>query len=195
MYKVGITGGIGSGKTTICKLFESLNVPIYDTDSRAKNLSNINPEIRKQVIDIFGEEAYSGEVMNRRYVSSIVFSDKTKINTLTSIIHPYVSEDFSQWLSEHQDAPYILQESAIMFETNSDKRLDKIITVYVPLLLRVQRVRLRDPQRTEEEIMWIINQQISDEEKIKMSDYVIYNDNTKDLMTQVKELDKIFKNY
>jgi dephospho-CoA kinase len=192
MYKVGITGGIGSGKSTTCKHFESLDVPIYDTDTRAKFVTNNNPEIRKQIIDIFGEESYVDNQMNRRYISSIVFNDKTKINSLNSIIHPYVAEDFNNWIAEHQNHTYILKETAIMFETNSHKELDKVITVYAPLDIRIQRIKLRDPQRTEEEIMWIINQQMSEEKKIKLSDYVIYNDG-RDLMSQVIELDNLFR--
>lgn len=193
MLKIGITGGIGSGKSTACKIFQSLDIPIYDTDSRAKIVTNSNIEIRKEIIENFGEEAYSDNIMNRRFVGDIVFTDLKKMEILNSIIHPRVAQDFKEWVDE-QSSPYILKEAAIMFEANAHKDLDKIITVTAPLNLRLERIRLRDPQRNDEEIMNIIKNQMSEEEKIKLSDYVISNETKEELYIQVLNLDKLFRN-
>ncbi len=194
MLKIGITGGIGSGKSTVCNLFKSLGIVVYDSDIRARIITDINLDIRKGIIDLFGEESYVDNKLNRKFISPIVFNDKEKLEKLNSIVHPQVKEDFLSWIEQHKEYPYIIKESAIMFETDAYKNMDKNITVSAPIDIRINRIISRDPQRTDKEIKNIIAKQLSDVERIKKSDYVIYNDNTKELLPQIIELDKLFRN-
>lgn len=186
MLKVGITGGIGSGKTTVCKIFEVLGIPVYYADEGAKRLLHTD-KIKKAVKEVFGEEAYVDEQLNRAYIASRVFNDKPLLEKLNSIVHPAVAEDVMQWAMQHLDKPYVLEEAALLFESGSYKFFDKIITVYAPLEKRLERVRKRD-NATDEEILARMKNQLSDEEKVKRSDFVIHNDEQQKLIVQVMEI-------
>ncbi|HVD98578.1 MAG TPA: dephospho-CoA kinase [Cytophagaceae bacterium] len=191
--KIGITGGIGSGKTVVSKIFSVLSVPVYDADTRAKWISNFHPEVKKEITALFGPEAYQDGKFNTRYIASIVFKEKEKTAQLNAIVHPRVGEDFEQWAAQHNNFPYLLKEAALMYESDSYKQMDKIIVVSAPLELRIKRILARDPQRTEAEVRGIIDKQMPEAEKLKRADFIIYNDDQQLLIPQVVALDKQFK--
>lgn len=182
---VGITGGIGSGKSTVCKLFSLLGVPIYTADERAKWLMNHDSQVKEKILASFGAESYSPNgALNRGYLAETVFSNPEKIAVLNALVHPAVGKDFAEWVSQ-QKAPYLLKEAALLFETGAAKELDFVINVSSPLRVRMARVLLRDPQRTEEQVNQIINQQLPDEEKNELADFSIKNTDNKLLLPQV----------
>lgn len=191
---IGITGGIGAGKSTVCKIFEVLDIPIYEADSRAKWLMNNLEELKAQIIKNFGADSYTKEgFLNRAYLASKVFNDGDKVKLLNSLVHPKVGEDFANWTIKNQNYPYLLNEAALMFESGRFKFLDKIITVFAPENIRIQRIKKRDPQRSEEEIKAIIQKQMPEKEKLERADFVIYNDDKQMLIPQVLELDKVLQ--
>lgn len=189
MLKVGITGGIGSGKTTICKIFEVLGIPIYYSDDRAKQLMITNAAIREGIIELFGNNAYTEGQLNRKHIAKLAFSKPELLQKLNGIVHPAVGHDTLVWQREQEKkgAPYSIKEAALIFESNSHKQLDKVITVIAPENIRIERVVNRDG-RSENEIRKIIAKQIPDEEKIELSDYIIYNDGKRSIIQQVWNL-------
>jgi dephospho-CoA kinase len=191
--EIGITGGIGSGKSTIAHIFAILGTPIYDADSRAKYLMAHNEALKKSIQETFGKEAYleDGSV-NRGYLASQVFNDEQKVKQINALVHPKVAEDYVAWVQEHIGKPYVIREAALMIESGSHKFLDKLITVFAPEEIRIKRVKARDPQRSEAEIKAIINKQLPEEEKLRLADYIIYNDDTKAVIPQVLALHKLF---
>lgn len=193
--KVGITGGIGSGKSTICKIFSTLGIPIYEADSRAKWLMVNNQELKNKIKNAFGEESYfeNGD-LNRPYLAQQVFNQGDKVTILNSLVHPLVGTDYIDWIQKNSNAPYLLNEAALMFESGSYQRLDKVITVFAPEEIRLERVGQRDLHRSKEEIEGIMHKQLSEEEKIKRADYVIYNDNKQLVIPQVLKLHQVFVN-
>lgn len=185
---VGITGGIGSGKSTVAKIFEILGIPVYYADDRAKSLMNHDSELKKQIIQEFGEESYTSDGdINRKYLASTVFSDPEKVKKINSLVHPAVGRDFETWASI-QSTSYVLKEAALIFETGGEKKLDAVINVSSPLKIRVNRVLMRDPHRSLEQINQIIDQQIPDEDKNERADFVIKNTENKMLIPQVLEI-------
>jgi dephospho-CoA kinase len=193
VLKIGITGGIGSGKSLVCKVFSMLGIPVYDSDSRAKWIANFHPVVKKEMIVLFGSDAYLDGKLNTRYISEIVFKDKSKTEKINAIIHPKVGEDFNEWYSQQINVPYILKEAALLYESGSYKTLDKIIVVTAPLEMRIKRVLQRDVHRTESEVRAIINKQFSEEEKCKRADFLIYNNEEQLVIPQVVDLDKKFR--
>lgn len=189
MLKIGITGGIGSGKTTVCKIFSCLGVPIYYADDNAKTITNNSPLIKKQIIDNFGKDVYEDGILNRKKLADIVFNDKEKLNKLNSIIHPEVEKHFNQWLNQHSEAKYIIQESAILFESGFEKHFDKIICMMVPINHRIERILKRE-NTTKENILKIAKTQMPDDKKFMKSDYIIYNYDDHFLIPQVLEIHK-----
>lgn len=187
MLKVGITGGIGSGKTTVCKIFSTLGVPVYYADDRGKELMNTDPEIRRQLITLFGDAAYTEHGLDRKYIAEKVFSDKGLLQQLNALVHPAVFKDSFDWFQRHQADPYVLYEAAILFETGSYKMMDKMITVVAPLEVRIERTMQRDAV-SRDEVLERVDKQLSDEEKIKMSDFIIYNDQKESLIDQVMRI-------
>ncbi len=185
MITVGITGGIGSGKSTVAKVFESLGIPIYNADNRAKALYR-KKEVRAAVIDAFGEEVYSGEELNRETLASLVFGDEAQLKILNSIIHPAVRSDFDDWVKE-QKAPYVLKEAAILIESGSYKQCDAIILVVAPEELRITRVMERDGS-TRKDVEARINKQWSDARKKSYAHYTIQNAGTTSLIKQVIDI-------
>lgn len=189
MMKVGVTGGIGSGKTTVCKLFETLGVPIYYADSRAKWLMANDPQVREQLVEAFGTETFADGVLNRPYLSSLVFSNPDKLAELNAIVHPAVFRDGTDWEAKHTDFPYTIKEAALMFETGSYRLLDKIIVVTAPIHVRVERVVQRDAT-TEQAVRERIENQLPDEQKIAHAHFVIVNDGEQPLIPQVMKIHK-----
>ncbi|GAB5528524.1 MAG: hypothetical protein Roseis3KO_03010 [Roseivirga sp.] len=147
---VGLTGGIGSGKTTVSKVFLSLGVPVYYADDRGKWLMLHDEQLRAQVIQHFGAESYQGQELNRAYLAQRVFSDDDELQKLNALVHPAVGRDFAAWVSTHQNHPYLIKEAALIFEGGSYKQLDRVINVSATREMRLQRVLLRDLQRSKE---------------------------------------------
>jgi len=191
LLKIGITGSIGSGKTTVCRILETLHVPVYYADERGKYLQQNNKKVISQVRSAFGDRVYGpGNVLDRSALSGIVFNDPDKLAVLESIVHPAVFQDFNEWVSK-QNTPYIIKEAALLFEAGTNKNLDKMITVTAPLEVRIQRVLLRD-HLSREQVQARMNRQWTDERKIKEADYVIYNDDRQLLLPQVLRLHEMF---
>ena len=185
MLRIGITGGIGSGKTTVCRIFETLGIPVYYADIRAKWLMVHQKSIVSQIQDLLGEAAYQENgSLNRAYIANIVFREPEKLKALNAIVHPAVHEDGEVWHQQQKDVPYTLKEAALLFESGSYQSLDKIITVTAPLELRIKWVMQRD-HSTREAVEARINQQWPEAEKIKLSDFVIKNDLQHSLIQQV----------
>jgi dephospho-CoA kinase len=185
ILKVGITGGIGSGKTTVCKIFETLGIPVYYADDRAKWIMVNDPQIVSGVKKLFGNEAYFEDgSLNRKHIASKAFKDKSKLQKLNYLVHPAVGKDGIDWHNSQKEVPYTLKEAAIMFESDNYKLLDKTITVYAPKETRIERVMKRDGS-TRAEIESRMNRQMPEEEKVKLADFVIYNDGEKLLVDQV----------
>lgn len=184
MIKIGITGGIGSGKTYICEKFKKLGIKVYNADENAKKLININQIIRTKLIDNFGDKIYINSKLNKEKLSEIIFNNPEKLKIVNSIVHPEVNKDFELWCNKNISEKIIIKEAAILFESDSYKNVDKIISVISPIELRIKRILLRE-KTTENEIYKKINNQISDIEKIKKSDFIIYNDNIINLDNQI----------
>ncbi len=188
MMIVGITGGIGSGKTLVCTIFRQLGIPVYEADAEARKLFDTEPAILEKIKKEFSEDVFDKkEKLDRQKLSALVFSDTSALKKLNKIVHPFVISHFEEWISQHQTSPYILKEAAILFESGTDKDCNKIITISAPVELRIQRTMQRD-KRTKEEVEQIIKQQWSDEEKIKRSDFVIVNDDQQLVIPQVLDI-------
>jgi dephospho-CoA kinase len=188
MLKIGITGGIGSGKTTVCKVFQLLGIPVYFADDEAKKLLNTAIEIKTNIINTFGNEVVDANgIIDRKILASKVFNNKENLEKLNGIVHPAVAKHFENWLNENKSAKYILKEAAILFESNAYKAVDKVITVTAPIELKIQRAIQRDnTDRTT--IEQRIKNQLSDEEKIKRSHFVIHNDEQQLLIPQIIDI-------
>ncbi|XOV92797.1 MAG: dephospho-CoA kinase [Bacteroidota bacterium] len=182
--KVGITGGIGAGKSIVSKAFHVLGVPIYDADSRAKWLMNHNQELKVKITALFGQQAYNQDGLNRTFIAKETFYNKEKLDVLNRLVHPAVNEDYNSWVSE-QKSPYSLKEAALLFETGSYKKLDLIIVVSAPEDLRISRVLARDPHRSKQDIEAIIGKQWPQQKKDEAADYVIRNDDKEMVLPQI----------
>ena len=196
MKLIGLTGGIGSGKSTVAGLFRTLGIPVYESDVRAKLLMNENKEVKEQILKLFGHDAYSNDQeLNRSWVASKVFSDPSLLKQLNAIVHPGVYNDLKQWANEElqRAAPYLLQESAILFEEDLLSGLQAIILVVAPETTRISRVMKRD-NSTEEQIRDRMKFQWPDEKKIPLSDFIIYNDGERSLISQVMDIDQMIRN-
>lgn len=189
--KVGVTGGIGSGKSTVCRVFSMLGVPVYDSDSRARELMNSDPALVYAIKQAFGGNAYLGGRLDRSYLAGKVFSDSSALKKLDSIVHPAVMRDFDTWASR-QETPYVILESAIIFEAGLRGRLDRVVTVSAPEELRVERVMARDGS-DREQIRARMANQMTDPEREGQADYVIRNDEKSLVWEQVLELDAVFR--
>ncbi|WP_418359944.1 dephospho-CoA kinase [Sphingobacterium detergens] len=188
--KIGITGGIGSGKTFICRLFEALGIPVYNADEEAKRLMNTDIRIKEKLIAQFGESTYKDGLLDRAFLANMVFSDKDKLELLNGIVHPIVIQEAKDW-AERQTTRYSLKEAALLFESGSYKELDYTILVTAPMDIRIQRVIERDGA-TEQQVQERMNKQLSDEEKLQLADFVIVNDGITPLLPQVWTLHQKF---
>lgn len=194
MIILGITGGIGSGKTTVTNIFSVMNIPVYIADIESKRITATSPIVRKKLKELFGKELYDGEVLNKQLLASHIFTDSKKMNKVNAIIHPEVEKDFKAWLVKHRDEKIVIHEAAILFESGFNQLVDKIITVYTPLEERVKRTMKRD-KSTREEVLNRINNQMSDEKKKELSDFVIVNTNDQSLIKQAIEILKKLEVY
>ncbi len=192
MIIIGLTGGIGSGKTTVANYFIELGVPVYFADNEAKKLMNTSKKIKKKIIAKFGEEAYKDGKLNRAYLATLVFKDKDKLIAINKIVHPEVAKHFSKWTkkqSKNIESNYLIQENAILFENGSASKFNYIITVTAPVDIRINRILKRD-SITKDAILSRMDNQWNDNEKVKLSDFVINNINLIDTKKQVKKLHK-----
>ncbi len=185
MYIVGLTGGIGSGKTTVAKMFETLGIPVYYADTEAKQLMHTNTHIKNALIKQFGKEVYQDGMLNRAYLAEIVFHDKEKLVVLNSIVHPEVRKHFEQWTAKQQ-AVFVLKENAILFESDDAKNCHATLVVTAPIETRITRVIARD-NTTAEAVKARINNQWDDSKKIERADFVIHNTNLTETIKQVKD--------
>ena len=186
---VGLTGGIGSGKTTVAKMFEKLGVPIYIADLEAKNITN-KPSTLKLIQEKFGDQVIQNDELNRAAMAKIVFSNPQKLSELNAIIHPLVALHFKEWLKNNKTEKFVIKEAAILFETNMHLNCDFVITVSAPIEIRIKRVLERD-NTSEQEIRNRIDNQWTDEKRIALSDFVIENINLESTMQQVNQIYKV----
>ncbi|WP_217605185.1 dephospho-CoA kinase [Chitinophaga sp. GbtcB8] len=187
MLKIGITGGIGSGKSTVAKIFELLGIPVYYADTAAKDIMNRDPELKAQVQQHFGADVYdSNGQLDRKRLGNIVFNDQEKLQLLNSLVHPATIRDSEQW-SLRQKSPYVLKEAALLFESESFHYLDKIIGVSAPQPLRILRVMQRD-KVSRNEVFARMHKQMDETIKMRLCDYVIYNDEQQMVIPQVLKL-------
>ncbi len=194
MLKIGITGGIGSGKTTVCKIFEKIGIPVYYADLQARQLMNTDEVLIHQLKKEFGKDMYTtqGELM-RPQLAQIVFNDKQKLEKLNAMVHPAVQRDFKHWAAQQTNTPYVLKEAALLFESGSYKSLDYIVTVAAPKAMRVQRVAKRDGLK-KSEVEKRMKNQLSEKDRLNRADFVINNDETQAVIPQIMQLHEVFLN-
>ncbi|MEN9920061.1 MAG: hypothetical protein RL662_2497 [Bacteroidota bacterium] len=187
MISIGITGGIGSGKSTISNLFKLLAIPVYIADIESKRLTESSPQIKAKLIAAFGADLYQGGKLNKALLASYIFNDAHKLAIANSIIHPEVDRDVEQWLHHQQHHALVAIESAILYESTMDRYTDRVLVVYTPVEQRIQRVIDRDCT-TREKVIERMNMQLSDEEKMKRAQDIIYNDETQSLIDQTLKI-------
>lgn len=192
MQIIGITGGIGSGKSTVARIFGLLGIPVYSADDAAKEIMVKDLQLIEEIKAHFGAESYLPDgTLNRKYIADIVFNDKSQLEKLNSIVHPATIRDSEAW-ARKQKSPYVIKEAALMFESESFHHVDKVIGVYAPESLRVLRVMKRDGV-SRNEVLARMHKQIDDGIKMKLSDHVIYNDEQQMVIPQVLALHKLFQ--
>jgi dephospho-CoA kinase len=192
MLKIGITGNIGGGKTTISKIFEILGIPVFYADDAAKNVMTTDPILMEGIRSAFGAASYFEDgTLNRKHIAGIVFNDEKELAKLNALVHPAVFRAFDTWVAQIKNAPYVMKEAALLFESDSYKMCDKTIMVTAPLELRIKRVMQRDGL-TRDEIMARNEKQFSEEKKIELADFAIRNDDTELVIPQVLALHEKF---
>lgn len=194
MLKIGITGGIGSGKSTVCRIFEKLGIPVFYADTVAKEIMVTDPVLMEGISRTFGAQSYTDGKLNNKHIAGIVFHDKEELAKLNALVHPAVFRAFDTWEETiSADVPYTLKEAALLFESGSYRLCDKNILVTAPKEMKIQRVMERDgASRAEVEAR--MDKQLSDEEKIKMADFLIRNEESQSVILQVLELHHQFIN-
>ncbi|UTA66800.1 dephospho-CoA kinase [Emticicia sp. 21SJ11W-3] len=189
MLKIGITGGIGSGKSIVCRMFEILGVPVYYADERAKWLTNNDLQLRKEIKELLGRNAFDANGQyNRQWVAAQVFDNPALLKMLNGLIHPRVFADTDQWFLQHRQEAYTLREAALMNAAGDNNDFDAVIVVSAPIELRIARTLKRDPQRTTEDIKTIMARQKTDEQFAAIANYTIINDDKHLLIPQVLQL-------
>jgi dephospho-CoA kinase len=192
-FQVGITGSIGSGKSLVCKIFNTLGAPIYDADSHAKKLMTTDGILISAIKKEFGDLSYHSDgSLNRNYLAEHVFHDEKKLQRLNELVHPRVAVDYSDWVAKHREFSYVVKEAALLFESGSYKALDRIVVVHTPLEIRIKRVLKRDAHRTVEQIKAIVEKQMPDDEKLNRADDIVVNDESVLLIPQVLKLHNEF---
>lgn len=189
MKVIGLTGGIGSGKTTVANFFKELGIPVYIADDEAKSLMNTSTEVKSRIIGLLGEKAYPDGILDRKYVAAQVFNSPDKLEKLNSIVHPAVATDFENWKNS-QNSPYVIYEAAILFEKGGHKKCDAVILVTAPYEERIKRLKNRD-KSSEEDIEARMKHQWSDSKKRKLADFEIKNLNLQKTREQVRKLHEI----
>lgn len=189
MLRVGLTGGIGSGKSTVARIFEVLGIPVYDADEAARRILNTDTVLKELIRKRFGAAAYTSDGLNRKYIASVVFADPEKLDFLNSLVHPATLKDAEEWLGK-QSASYAIKEAALIFESGAAQQLDVVIGVSAPLSLRLNRTMKRD-QSTKEEVMARMNRQLDESIKLKLCDHIVYNDEQQALLPQVLQLHEV----
>jgi dephospho-CoA kinase len=193
MLKVGLTGGIGSGKSTVSQVFINLGVPVFNSDLVARNIVNTNSKAIKKIKSAFGDYLYDSGELDRKALAAIVFTNPDALEQLNSIVHPLVGESFNKWCEKHASAPYIIKEAAILFESGAHQNLDRIITVYTKKEERIRRIMARD-NVSAEDVEHRMNNQWTDETRNKLADFIIINDDKDKLLPQVMELHEVLLN-
>ena len=183
MLKIGLTGGIGSGKTTVAQIFEVLGIPVYYADSEAKRLMNTDPELKEKITGVFGADVYTGGELNRAYLGKLVFADPEKLAQLNALVHPATIRDANSWMKKQTKA-YAIKEAALIFESGLEKYFDFVIGVSAPQSLRLERVQQRDNSSTEEVLQRIENQ-MDEKEKTSRCDFIVVNDGIQAVLPQV----------
>lgn len=196
MIKIGITGGIGSGKSLVCQIFYILGIPVYYADEEAKKLMISDPDVRKELVELAGTEVYIETGLNRPFLADLIFNNKAMLEKLNRIIHPRIAEHFKKWCLLYTGSPYIIHESAILFESGLSEEFDKIIAVAAPEPIRINRVLSRS-NMDRMKIIAIIKNQLPEDDVTKRSDYIINNDDLTLVIPQVLDLHKkfLFLNY
>ena len=190
---IGVTGGIGSGKSLICNIFSVLGIPVYNADDRAKWLMSNNAGLIRKIKDLFGTESYNTDhSLNREYLANTVFSNSKQLNKLNALVHPAVAYDFSQWVLKNKEKTYLIKEAALIFETGANKNLNYVINIYTPEEVRIQRILKRDPHRGDAQVKAIIEKQLPDEKRKEMADFQIINDGKQLVIPQVLNLHNKF---
>ena len=187
-YLLGITGGIGSGKSTVSKIFEVLGLKIYQSDDMAKYLMENDNKLISSIINYFGEESYIDGKINKEYISKNVFYVKEKLKTINNLVHPVVINDFKKWCLINKNEKILIKEAALLFESKSYKELDFIIYVYAEKKLRISRILKRDSHRTKDQIEHIIKSQLTDKESFEKADYILENNEKSLLLPEVIDL-------
>lgn len=186
MIVVGLTGGIGSGKTTVASFFIELGVPVYNSDKEAKKLMTSSKKVKKAIIELLGKQAYKNKKLNKKYISKRIFNDDSLLIKMNGIVHPAVQKDFLAW-ARKQKAPYVIQETALIFENTKQDFYDFIILVTAPMKLRLARVMVRD-SASKKEVLDRLKNQLDDDDKIPFSDYVIENIKLPNTKLKVEEI-------
>ena len=194
MKQIGITGGIGSGKSIVCQVFSALGVPVYEADSRARWLTEHDPVLRADIIRLLGGGAYTeAGRYNRAYVADRVFADAALLDALNALVHPRVRADTRQWVAAQHPARYVVKEAALMQAAGQGNTLDAVVVVVAPRQVRMHRVRQRDPHRSEADIEAIMARQLSEAARLALADYVLTNDEQTLLLPQIIRLDERFR--
>lgn len=192
---VGITGGIGSGKSTVCRIFQLLGVPVFEADAVAKSLYDTNPEVKAGLIRLFGEEIYTPEnLLNRKKLASIIFTNEIHLAQVNELVHPFVRKDFKNWLKLHEQVPYIIHEAAILFESGFHKMMDFTILVSAPEEQRIARVVARDGV-SEQMVRERMQKQWSEEKKQLLASKILVNDNKNLMIPEIIQIDKNLKEH
>ncbi|QJD77636.1 dephospho-CoA kinase [Spirosoma rhododendri] len=193
VFRVGVTGGIGSGKSLVCRVFESLGVPVYLADDRAKWLTEHDPILKADIVRVLGPMAYDAlGHYNRSWVASQVFSNPDLLQKLNAVIHPRVRADTADWVAQQTHAPYVIKEAALMKAASPETGIDQVIVVESPLAIRTQRILKRDTHRTLDDIQRIIANQVSDEQRRQFADHILVNDDSQLLLPQIWSLHQQF---
>ncbi|WP_294081541.1 dephospho-CoA kinase [Proteiniphilum sp. UBA5384] len=187
MIKIGVTGGIGSGKSVVSDIFRLYEAPVFDADREAKKLNDISPYIREQLSQQLGSDLYAAGKLDRKKLASIIFHDNHKLSIANSIIHPELAKHFNEWCKQRQHHPIVILDAALLIEAGFYRFVDKVIAVYAPAALRIERVMQRDGS-VRSDVKARIDNQLPEGEKAKYADYIIYNDNKHSLISQVSEV-------